>query len=113
MNLRNLKSDYCFHIPFNMNTLLKKHIVFGVLFTLTSCSQQLYIPKNAISGINILDLQNGRNLYVTNCASCHQLFLPKQFSKEDWIKNLNSMQIRSNISDVQKKLIYQYLTNAP
>ena len=88
-------------------------MIFGLLFVSIACSQQLYVPKNAISGINILDLQNGRNLYVTNCASCHQLFLPKQFSEEDWIKNLNSMQIRANISEEQKKLIYQYLTRAP
>ncbi len=86
-------------------------IVFAVV--LQSCSSQLYIPVSNAGEIAIENLQKGRRLYVDNCASCHQLFLPQKYDNSKWQKNLDEMQIRSKITDEQKKLIYEYLVNAP
>lgn len=109
MNLPNLKLDYYFLILFKM----KKIITLLVVFSLYSCGSQLYVPIESINSISVENLKKGRELYVKNCASCHQLFLPNYQNNEQWIVSLNSMQERSKISDEQKKLILDYLVNAP
>jgi cytochrome c5 len=52
----------------------------------------------------------GKNLYETNCASCHQLYNPKEFSKENWNVILKKMQPNTDINDQQREQIYDYLT---
>ena len=60
-------------------------------------------------GISLDTLRLGREIYVKNCGSCHILFLPEKLTKSEWSVNLDSMQLRSNINDQQKKVILKYL----
>ena len=92
---------------------MKKYLIFTPLLFLISCSSELYQPKNSTDKVSLVDLKKGRAVYVKNCASCHQLFLPKKFNNKEWSDNLNEMQVRSKITDSEKELIYQYLVNAP
>lgn len=80
---------------------------------LVACSSQIYTPVDSINNIPVLKLKEGRQLYVQNCASCHQLYTPRQYSAAAWARNLAEMQERSHISDREKDLIYDYLVNAP
>jgi mono/diheme cytochrome c family protein len=91
-----------------------KKIVFIILAYVTvSCGSQLYVPVESSGNISVENLKTGRALYVKNCASCHPLFMPSQFSAQKWLFNLNEMQVRANIKDAEKNLIYQYLIHAP
>ena len=92
---------------------MKKTAIIVLAFILQSCSSQLYIPVSNAGEIAIENLQKGRKLYVNNCSSCHQLFLPQKYDNSKWQKNLDEMQLRSKISDEQKKLIFDYLVNVP
>lgn len=92
---------------------MKKTAIIILVVVLQSCSSQLYIPVSNAGEIEIENLQKGRKLYANNCASCHQLFLPRKYDNSKWQKNLDEMQVRSKISDDQKKLIFDYLVNAP
>ena len=92
----------------------KKQITIVVISSLfISCASQLYIPTESINSVSIENLKEGRKLYVNNCASCHQLYLPNQYDAQTWQHNLDEMQARAKITDNQKKLIYDYLLNAP
>jgi cytochrome c2 len=73
----------------------------------------LYVPIEAINSVSLEDLKTGREIYVKKCSSCHQLYLPNQYTEKVWMNNLNEMQDRAKISDAEKQLIYQYITNAP
>ena len=86
-------------------------VIISVL--LISCSHQLYIPIENVNSISVENLTKGRKLYVNNCASCHQLYAPNKFDGPTWQHNLDEMQARSKITDDQKKLVYDYLVNAP
>ncbi len=88
---------------------MKRNILLFTLFILLSCTSKLYIPKEDANDGNITALKEGRTLYVNNCSSCHQLYMPNQFNKTDWAYNLNEMQARANITNEQKDLIYSYL----
>ena len=93
---------------------MKKPISYCCLFlVLLACSSQLYIPAESSATVSFVDLKKGRELYVNNCASCHQLYTPNKFSEKEWTENLNEMQPKAKITDEEKQLIYQYITNAP
>jgi len=92
---------------------MKKYGALSVCFFLFSCSSKLYIPTESVNSVSVSDLNKGRELYVNHCGSCHSLYLPNQYSAPVWQHNLDEMQARANITDDQKKLIHDYLVNAP
>ena len=83
-----------------------------ILVFLFSCSPQLYIP-NTSDIKQQEELLKGRKIYIANCGACHNLVLPNKYNKNEWVKKLNEMQQRSKISDNDKNLILNYLTNHP
>lgn len=92
---------------------MKKIFLLFVVFALTSCATELYIPKEATTAVSLEDLKKGRELYVKKCSGCHQLYLPKQFNEKEWEMTLNIMQEEAEISDEEVQLILQYITSAP
>jgi hypothetical protein len=85
-------------------------IIIGLI--VIRCSASLYIPENKEPAIQE-QLLKGRKLYVEHCSSCHNLYFPKQFSKEHWLNALDEMQKKANISNEEKKNIILYLTSQP
>ncbi len=92
---------------------MKKINVLSFCFLLLSCASQLYVPTESINSVSVENLKEGRKLYVNNCASCHQLYEPNKCDATKWKHNLDEMQARAKITDNQKKLVYDYLVNAP
>ena len=92
---------------------MKKIFVYSLFLVLLSCSSQLYMPTESSATNSLTELKKGRELYVNNCASCHQLYAPNKYDSKTWIHNLDEMQPKAKITDEQKKLIFDYLVNAP
>jgi cytochrome c5 len=86
-----------------------------VLLTFASCSKKLYEPTAAnVSGdVTLEQLKEGKTLYTTSCNRCHALYMPKNFTREQWTKNLNRMAPKAKITETQKAAIYSYLTHNP
>jgi hypothetical protein len=61
------------------------------------------------SGISTDSLLLGRTLYVNHCASCHNLHLPEQYTRDHWLKEIPDMQRKAKISDDVTKLITNYI----
>jgi cytochrome c5 len=55
------------------------------------------------------ELAAGKTAYENNCAKCHKLFAPKEFSKEDWVPILVSMQKKAHLSDAEMAPITNYI----
>ena len=51
----------------------------------------------------------GKDLYQNNCAKCHKLFAPSEFSKEDWGPILVRMQPKARLDDSQMANISNYI----
>ena len=94
---------------------MKKLILFSPLLIVlfASCSPELYQPIHSVNEVSLEDLKEGRNLYVYNCASCHRLYSPNKFNTNEWKININKMQPKAKITDVEKQLIFDYLVNSP
>jgi mono/diheme cytochrome c family protein len=89
----------------------RKTIRFSILICsfIYGCSRQLYIPSST-DATKQAELLQGRKLYVGHCGSCHNLHLPKEYTADQWKKNVDEMQGKAKITDNEKMLIIQYLT---
>jgi len=57
------------------------------------------------------ELAEGKLLFQNNCANCHKLYDPKDFSSEQWQPILKKMQKKARVTDVEIEKIYKYVTN--
>jgi cytochrome c5 len=55
-------------------------------------------------------LAEGKNLYENNCAKCHKLFAPTDYTAEQWTPIVLRMQKKAKIQDDEREKIYFYLT---
>ncbi|MCF6128084.1 cytochrome c [Flavobacterium sp. AS60] len=56
------------------------------------------------------ELAEGKSLYENNCAKCHKLYDPKDFSAEQWKPIVASMQKKAHLDDAAGQKIYNYVT---
>ncbi|MEC4005026.1 cytochrome c [Flavobacterium sp. SUN052] len=54
-------------------------------------------------------LAEGKGLYENNCAKCHRLYDPAEYTAEKWTGILKWMQPKAKITDEQRTTIYNYL----
>ena len=87
-----------------------------VIVILASCSTKKTIAEknvptvnNQIVGVDVAHA-DGQKLYEANCAKCHKLFDPSEFSAEEWKPIMVRMQVKAKISDAETAKIYAYLT---
>ena len=59
--------------------------------------------------VTLQDLQTGRRLYASHCASCHQLHLPSERTPEAWEKIVPRMGEKGKIAPVTCDSILAYL----
>ncbi len=88
------------------------YITISLAFLFITCTPALYLPTEEVaenSGVSLENLQQGRQIYVDHCGSCHMLYLPQRFTALEWEKSLNEMQEKVKISDREKKLVLDYL----
>lgn len=57
------------------------------------------------------ELAEGKNLFESKCANCHDLPNPKSYSAEKWQPIMISMQEKAAISDAERTMIYKYVIN--
>lgn len=91
-----------------------KTLLFVCLLAMTGCSSALYVPSEDMADKELLaELREGRKLYVQNCSSCHNLYLPSQVKRSAWEFQLMEMQKKALINDESRELILQYLMADP
>jgi mono/diheme cytochrome c family protein len=97
---------------------------FAALFIISaalavSCSKDnkantsgLYVPTQAdtTATATLQELQQGRVLYIDNCAACHSLYSPDDYSASQWPQILSGMASRAGLSGSNTVLVKKYLT---
>jgi mono/diheme cytochrome c family protein len=63
-------------------------------------------------GTDIDALRRGRAILVTECANCHRLFLPAEYSPEQWRGIVKRMANRASLGEDQAADLYLYLSTA-
>ena len=70
----------------------------------------LSVMQQRVPGITIEDAQQGFKLYKFNCAGCHYLHKPNDYTIGGWEKVLPEMLSRAKItSEKEQQLIKNYL----
>jgi hypothetical protein len=64
------------------------------------------LPKGADLGA----LRRGRAILVTECATCHKLFLPDEYSREEWPGIIARMARRASLGEEQAADLLLYLS---
>jgi mono/diheme cytochrome c family protein len=63
-------------------------------------------------GTDLDALRRGRAVLVTECATCHRLFLPHEYSTEQWRGIVKRMGARASLSEDQAADLLLYLSSA-
>ena len=106
--MKKFSSDYCFLICFKETIIVITLIIITVSF---SCSSALYTPTESqqTASASLSQLKEGRKLYVQKCSSCHTLYLPEKYSKQQWQQFVDEMQQKASIDNLEKEQILKYL----
>jgi hypothetical protein len=92
---------------------IRRTIVTGIFLAglFACCSPSLYLPtpEYVTTEATLEQLNAGREVYVRNCSSCHNLHTPKQFSANRWAEILPTMQQKAKISNEERELIRKYI----
>lgn len=100
-------------IPVTENKTVSKTTVTTT--TTTTATTNEVDPKwtkaqTKVPGITMQELENGKKLYVQNCASCHALKNTEDFTADEWEPIVTRMLRKAHISDEkEKKLIHDYV----
>jgi len=102
-----------FTIPKPVNMKTKIITVIALLaIVLYSCGGSKSVPA-AVETVKKVELTpalaEGKGLYENNCAKCHKLYDPAEFTAEKWTGILKWMQPKAKITDEQRTSIYNYL----
>lgn len=83
-----------------------------IVFLFISC-----LPKKVSNTISTTENQSrfspeileAKSVYENNCANCHKLYSPKEYTAQEWRQILVTMQKKAKITDDEVKNIYSYL----
>ena len=73
-------------------------------------AEELYAAGALPRGADLDALRRGRAVLVTECAACHRLFLPGEYSTERWRGIVKRMAARASLSGDQAADLELYLT---
>ncbi len=85
----------------------------------TSCKKDssittdsMYVPASAdvTASATLSDLQNGRTLYINNCAGCHSLYIPESYTPSQWSSILPNMTPKTSLTASEVALVKKYVT---
>ena len=87
------------------------------VFELTSCETSNYAPvpsKEMVAashrrGVDLAQLERGRQLLVHRCIECHTLPPMWKYSKEDWPKIVNDMSHRASLKPADRDAVIAYI----
>jgi mono/diheme cytochrome c family protein len=76
------------------------------------------IPKTEpVANIEIIpsiseeDLKQGKATFEGRCTSCHQLYEPKEFDKNEWKSITHRMQKKAHLDDIEIGKVYNYIVS--
>jgi hypothetical protein len=79
-------------------------LIFVLIVFLASCNQGYIVSMKEIT-----NYPDGRDLFISKCNACHQLYSPDRFNSTEWDSILVPMQQKAKIDDEQRNVIYNWI----
>lgn len=96
---------------------IKLLVTLAIITIISSCSSSKKVVAESKAVVEKkADMQltaeqaEGKLLFESKCGRCHDLPKPNQYSKEKWLPIVNNMAKRAKMSEIDKDLVYNYLT---
>lgn len=94
-------------------------LVLGVLL-LVGCSASLLPPdtsnveraRSLKSSVTLQELHEGYRAYRAKCGGCHGLYLPSEYTAEQWSSHVSRMARKSRLVEGEEQMIILYLSSA-
>lgn len=81
--------------------------IFLLVFILSNaCSSS---TNNSAAGTT--EFPQGKELYLSKCTACHSAYKPELHTKDEWKKVLDIMGTKAKLTDNEKQIIMDYLTD--
>lgn len=77
--------------------------------TIITNTESLTNQEVIASSVSDEDLKLGKVNFEGRCTSCHQLYEPKEFDKNEWKLITYRMQKKAHLNDVEIKQVYEYI----
>lgn len=74
--------------------------------------EELYASGSLAERTDMDALRRGRAILVTECATCHRLFLPEEYPPESWRGIVKRMAGRASLAEDQAADLLRYLSSA-
>jgi mono/diheme cytochrome c family protein len=92
--------------------------LFSLSLLADSCTKSntdtssLYTPTAAdvTAKASLVDLQQGRSLYINNCGRCHGLYSPDSYTSTQWTGIIKNMAGNTALSASEILLVSKYVT---
>jgi len=93
-----------------------KPILLAFLFVASvACTTQLYMPTeanvNKAEPASLSELQQGHDIFQSQCCKCHKLPKPTSHTNPEWTKILEKMAPKAKLTTEQSDLVFKYLAN--
>lgn len=75
-------------------------------------AEELYAAGALPRGMEIDTMRRGRAIFVTECGACHRLYLPGEYSPEEWRPIARRMGERASLGADQVADLEAYLSAA-
>lgn len=79
-------------------------VCFLILALAAACSRGYFVDQKAYT-----DYADGRELYISKCNSCHQLYNPHEYTITAWDSILTIMKMKAKIDEEQKSEIHNWI----
>lgn len=98
---------------------MMKHWVWLGLLGLTACAglhrvvqEDLTRAQQRWPDVTLVQLEQGRTMYVRRCAGCHALHRPEEFAPEQWPRWVEDMTDDAKLTPEERAAIERYLVIA-
>ncbi|MBM4165765.1 MAG: hypothetical protein FJ218_02420 [Ignavibacteria bacterium] len=118
--MKEFRRVYCFRSTYKMKKVLFYLALAVQIPFFGSCAGTIPYPnerhiqyaQSKWLGTTLMDLHQGRELYIVKCSGCHTLYEPQKRSEFQWNEILNEMKSRVKITEDETELILKYLISA-
>ena len=78
--------------------------------TLVTNSAYVPVASDATANATLVELQQGRTIYVNSCGACHGLYSPDSYSVSNWKSIMASMATKAGLTAAQTTLVTKYVS---
>jgi hypothetical protein len=81
------------------------YLIVIITFSFVACSSTTRGDSNSTT-----KFPEGRNLYVSKCTACHKAYERELHTTDEWQKILDEMGSKAKLTDKEKQMILNYLS---